>query len=79
MVAFFTWLGYTKMASCVKSWREMGWLYALAFPDEVDHLIYLFLLVVEVQRLHATLEIGRSEAFCPKSLDRPRVIVLYRS
>ncbi|KAI8419785.1 hypothetical protein MSG28_008443 [Choristoneura fumiferana] len=35
------------------------WLCALAFPDEVDHLIYLFLLVVEVQRLHATLEVGR--------------------
>lgn len=38
---------------------------ALAFPDVVDHLIYLFLLVVEVQRLHAALEVGRCEAFFP--------------
>lgn len=37
----------------------------LAFPDEVDHLIYLFFLVVEVQRLHATLEVGCGETFCP--------------
>lgn len=45
-------------------WREFWRVCVLAFADEVDHLIYLFLLVVQVQRLHASLEIGRSEAFC---------------
>ncbi|OWR48402.1 hypothetical protein KGM_202908 [Danaus plexippus plexippus] len=40
-------------------------LCALAFTDEVDHLIKLFLLVVEVQGLHAALEVGRREAFRP--------------
>lgn len=51
----------------------------LAFTDEVDHLINLFLFVVEVQRLHASLEIGRCEAFLPNSQPggRPRVIFLY--
>lgn len=38
---------------------------ALAFPDVVDHLIYLFLLFLEVQRLHAALEVGRGEALFP--------------
>lgn len=48
----------------------------LAFPDEVDHLIYLFLLVVEVQRLHTTLEVGRGETFCPANT---RIIIRYLS
>ncbi|CAG9563742.1 unnamed protein product [Danaus chrysippus] len=43
------------------------WLCALAFTDEVDHLIKLFLLVVEVQGLHAALEVGRREAFGPEN------------
>lgn len=55
------------------------WLCALAFADEVDHLIYLFFLVVEVQRLHASLEVGCCKAFRPKSPGQPRVFVLYIS
>lgn len=58
----FARLGYNGVM-CQKMARNVVCL--LAFPDEVNHLIYLFLLVVEVQRLHASLEVGRGETFGP--------------
>lgn len=57
-----------------RDWRDCACVAlavcVLAFPDEVDHLIQLFLLVVEVQRLHAALEVGRGETFRPVTHDQ---------